>query len=139
MSWGVHKIEVICVTDFYPRQELPYGIVASGEKSCPSRRQAGGRHVFVGGPMCKNHYTFIYECFIIHSIFTLLWQPYAKKCLTYVFLAFYIPLPLIVIFVTVFLRKCLNYEMEEILLHGISFHFCAPALHSHVSQLNPPR
>ena len=71
MSWGVHKIEVICVTDFYPRQEWPYGIVVSGKKSCPSSRQAGGRHAFVGGPMCKNHYTYIYEIWHIFGPYAL--------------------------------------------------------------------
>ena len=49
------------IQDFYPRQELPSGIEVSGKKSCPSGGQAGGRHAFISGLLCKNNFTFINE------------------------------------------------------------------------------
>ena len=46
---------------FYPRQELPSGIVVRGKKSCPSGRRTDGHHIFVSEQLHKNYFTFIYE------------------------------------------------------------------------------
>ena len=51
---------------------------------------------------------------------------FAKESLTYMFLAFYGPLPLIKI---VFLRNCPKYQMEKTLRQIISFNFSTVLLH----------